>query len=469
MPVHVHQVPLDTAKAWAKRLAKTSKTLQPNAPWKLSQAQAAVAHMLSFKDWHALEQALAPTPSALPIQSDSAIPLPNPFLHTAPHPQGQQAWQDFWAQVAPRADNLLIEARGGDTVKVSLRTFSKPFKLIDLDRANGQAMEALQALLGEESNHFLPGLLAFPPRMADYIGGALPKRSRMPSGSYQVLPIFPKGWDLCIRFAHDLPKEAGLSEIKLPSEVTQSLRRLGRQSKGVLLCTGRPASGRSTLMNALAAQIYTDVRLPSTPQSLPPPAADLIPGIDAQISLEPCDRRPLRFLTPEDPYEAGQDLDAFAQQLEQRRPDVVILQELFNKQSGDLIEMSLAKNSAVWASVVASNNPDSAIGRLEDFLPNWRQNHAGELNGIAHVHKLPLLCPFCSTPSGRHSERQAGTGCAHCSMVGRSGWQLVVDVWAMKQDQPERLADALAQARALVAQGKVAREDAEHAMGPLED
>lgn len=43
----------------------------------------------------------------------------------------------------------------------------------------------------------------------------------------------------------------------------------------------------------------------------------------------------------------------------------------------------------------------------------------------------------------------------------------VVGAWGMNQDQPERLADALAQARALVAQGKVAREDAEHAMGPL--
>ena len=49
MPVHAHQIPLETAKSWAKRLTKTSKSLFPNAPWKLSQSQAALAQMLGFK------------------------------------------------------------------------------------------------------------------------------------------------------------------------------------------------------------------------------------------------------------------------------------------------------------------------------------------------------------------------------------------------------------------------------------
>ena len=58
MPVHAHQIPLVTAKSGAKRLTKPSKSLFPNAPWKLSQSQAALAQMLGFKDWHDLEQGL---------------------------------------------------------------------------------------------------------------------------------------------------------------------------------------------------------------------------------------------------------------------------------------------------------------------------------------------------------------------------------------------------------------------------
>lgn len=82
MPVSAAHVPLDTAKAWAKRLARTSKTLTPQAAWPLARCQLAVAQMLGYEHWHALNQALAlpvlglPAPAA-PSTPTKTRPLPS--------------------------------------------------------------------------------------------------------------------------------------------------------------------------------------------------------------------------------------------------------------------------------------------------------------------------------------------------------------------------------------------------------
>lgn len=58
MPVQAARVSLDTAKTWAKRLAKTSRTTDAAHPWPLARCQLAVATMLGYDHWHALNQAL---------------------------------------------------------------------------------------------------------------------------------------------------------------------------------------------------------------------------------------------------------------------------------------------------------------------------------------------------------------------------------------------------------------------------
>ena len=82
MPVPAHIVPLDTAKTWAKRLAKTSKTLTPDTPLKLTQCQLAVAQMLGYEHWHALQTHLsAPSGSVVqtPGQAQANVDIQHKF------------------------------------------------------------------------------------------------------------------------------------------------------------------------------------------------------------------------------------------------------------------------------------------------------------------------------------------------------------------------------------------------------
>ena len=92
MPVLPQQVPLSTAKSWAKRLQLTSKTQTPQHAWPLSRCQLAVAQMLGFEHWHALSKALA-TPPTLP-QS-----LSHQFPQLLDFPKTQGGWEQFWKTV----------------------------------------------------------------------------------------------------------------------------------------------------------------------------------------------------------------------------------------------------------------------------------------------------------------------------------------------------------------------------------
>lgn len=64
MPVPATRLSLATAKTWAKRLAKVSRDTDTAHPWPLARCQLAVATMLGYDHWHALNQALGEVPPA---------------------------------------------------------------------------------------------------------------------------------------------------------------------------------------------------------------------------------------------------------------------------------------------------------------------------------------------------------------------------------------------------------------------
>lgn len=106
MPVSPHQVPLDTAKTWAKRL---HRALQDGAaPSSLSSCQTVLAQMLGHADWHALHEATksAPMPAGIPPKE-------------APQPdfQGPDMWSDYLTHINaqyPGLNAIGLEMLGRD-------------------------------------------------------------------------------------------------------------------------------------------------------------------------------------------------------------------------------------------------------------------------------------------------------------------------------------------------------------------
>lgn len=465
MPVQSHQIPLDTAKAWAKRLTKTSKTITPHAPWKLSQGQLAIAQMLGFQDWHALEQGLVqPTVSEAPSVEHI---LPNPFQHQGPLPENRQQWQEFWRHIMSKSDDVHFESRDQGTVRVRMRVRGKLFVLLTLNRESGQAEQALEALFEGAEHNPIPGLFSNQGFSNIYVSGLLPNRAK--DGDvcrYQMLPVYPGGWDLVVgitKNVHNLLSK--LQDLNLPVNVAQTLRRIGRKDTGVLLFTGRIGTGRSTLMKALSYQVYSDVLLTTAEANHEELPVDELPGVNGQMPIGDRAKRPIRIHWAT--QETLKNPERFQELFSQKNFDLVILDALQDANGGRLIESTLAKGRAIWAGMTSSGGPYSVMGRLKDFLPNWDEDHPHGLNGWTHGNLLQLLCPHCSVPAGWDGERGEGPGCGHCSMTGLIGQQLVLDVWEVHQGKFRQLESALEQARDLIASGKVARSEAVRKLGPL--
>ena len=423
MPVNPELVPLDTAKTWAKRLQRTSKTQTPNAPWPLSRCQTAVAQMLGFEHWHALNKALA--------TSASPEPESEPFLFRGDLPVDSQGWQDLWRDVMGKASDVHVKFRPNrvpGTIRIFLRMHGRLVRFLDLD--GSAVIPALGSLFDGASTISTQQLLDG--TVSEYVDGVLVLKPLEPHSHYryQAMPVYPGGWDMVIRQQGKHLDTRDMSSLSLPAGLAEALLRICHQPTGLVLFTGTTGSGKSTLMKIMARELsrgkHLDVYATDQSMDTPQGTVPMILRADA---------------------------------------DLVLMGELRSEEQARGMKKLLQSGISVWAATNASGTLHSALERLDDFLPGHDWSKEDGLRGWTYTKLLPLLCRYCSKLTGVGQERTTGAGCGHCGMLGVSGRQIIVGLWEMVDGQPTARFSYGQQARELVAQGLVARQEAEDLLG----
>ena len=472
MPVGFHQVPLDTAKAWAKRLAKSSKTLSPSSPWKLAQCQQVVAHMLGFDHWHALEQHLDAKPGQgtlpgvvehagamaaadtlapdtrtpdLPSQSPQAL-----HLYRGTMPQDAEGWKELWQNALgiKGVGGIYLEKRTTDGLRARLRINGELVNYLEVppDQA-GPAIASLlpPAAARQLSKKDMTGYACGRSLLVDVASNGEPLR-------YQFLPVYPDGWDIVVQ-GPPSTRNATLADLGLPRGLADRLLGLCARPVGAFLFSGSVGTGRTTLMRAALREVIHQSP-PAQPIKVASIGAmDVLPKGEPNISAIPMDKdQPGEF----DRGVAG-DLCIDV--------DRLVIGEIRDRETAKALKRAAESGASVMATLVST--PRGVLERLTDFddKTQWGAPHL--VHGWAACRLLPRLCLHCSSkhPSG---ERTRGPGCPLCRMLGTSGRQLVLDLWEVDQGQPRRLFSQVDQALDLVHRGLVARKDAEDALGPLE-
>lgn len=156
MPVNPEFVPLATAKTWAKRLQRTSKTQTPDAPWPLTRCQLAVAQMLGFEHWHALSKAL--TVAIDPKQSPKSMPARPVIAQLPSNPQGWDAvieLQDQTPADYTLADMSLPEQVSAQLTSVVKRTRNGAGMVFCGGRGTGKT-RLMQAVVNQFTHEHAP-------------------------------------------------------------------------------------------------------------------------------------------------------------------------------------------------------------------------------------------------------------------------------------------------------------------------
>lgn len=440
MPVRPDQVPLETAKRWAKRLAKTSQTLDPQRPLALAQCQLAVAQMLGYSHWHALHTALSSIPAA------SSIPTPSGSLAwNGPTPTTPEQWYAFWhkAVTTEGCTNVCIEMRDNQA-RVLVRSFGRLLPFANLDRS--QATEGVALILPKRSAD------DFRAHDGKFLGYAMdtvviPGNTQVERDTvevrYQSLPVYPAGLDIVLGWRTG--RNISLDTMGLPAEVESALLRIARR-QGLFVCTGTAGSGRSSLVAALAREFGQ--------------------GNERQYAV--CDSHDHDLMVlhttsipvhSHDPQAKHGMVDSLHSAM-RADPQTLIIGELRDYHTGNGAWKAAKSGIRVLTTTHSSSR---LIERLEDFD---KQPWAEVVTGWAQCKLLGVLCQACSTRQANGARTLNPQGCQACRGRGYTGRQLVLDLWEVEQGVPTRRFAAHDQADALVIEGRVDQEDVFSLLGP---
>lgn len=434
MPVSSHHVPLDTAKSWAKRLARFSRDRQTSL--KLHQAQAAVADMLGFVDWHALTQKLSQA---------SNHPTPPIGFPPLSRPTTPAEWTALWQTILADDDTIDIhfEQRRG-VLRIRVRkdgVFQYGWADVSME-----ALESLVALAG----------LCPPTAQGDFFGmeysvGNLGSNSSNPRYRflYQSLPTYPEGRDVVVARSSLRPRS--IPNDWFP-EHQQRLKEHLYAGPGLVVVAGTSSSGRTSF----ALHLMEMARQHNPKQQMKTLVVSNHHG--HEISPEGS--------THVSRIELGTRKELVDQSI-RNGMDLLFIDDLCSHEEMTLVVSAVQRGTLVFATLDARSER-SALQRLQDYAPQQKSGKAFaqelQLRISTYVKMLPLICSQCSTTGTPHQER--GPGCVFCKGTGSSGrtlqaqavkWEgtLALDLWP-RWEQVHRL----------LAEKKISGWDVEEFMGP---
>ena len=441
MPVRPDQVPLDTAKNWAKRLAMATKQ-HPGKSLTLAQAQQAVARMLGYQDWHNLHGQL---------NNPATTQLTDKRQWNTALPDTTEGWVCFWqnATALDACSDIHIEQRANSDVRIRVRRYGQMEHYADIP--SDRLEEAMHAIfphdmareLGNRKNltNYVVGMVHIPGNMRKLINSKTLK--------FQALPVYPSGMDVVIQ-AREQAMSVELNSLCLPKDVQLKLMEFADKPDGMFFATGTAGSGRSTLLGAMVAYAgrqYTNDPLRCYSIEYPPEGR--MGALTTSLRVERGEKNNI-----ENTVKAALRAD----------PDILALGEIRCQSMAEAARHASNAGVRVMSTVHSAGN--NVPERLEDFLPNhpWRD----VVNGWATCRLFGILCQACAKelPNGQGRRARNPSGCPQCNQMGFTGRQLCLDIWEMDRSVPRRLHSMRDQANHLVLQGLVDYESVVEALGP---
>jgi general secretion pathway protein E len=231
-----------------------------------------------------------------------------------------------------------------------------------------------------------------------------------------------------------------LESLALQPPHRQALDRLIRLPRGFVAVAGPPASGKTTLLYAMLAELLTAAEARPNVMTVEDPVEVALEGLSQTAVDRQCGltiAAALRALF------RGSD------------PDVVMLGALPDRETTELALQVAATGHLVLAQVDANSALD-ALGRLVRAGADPLRL-AGTLAGLVGVRLVRRVCPGCAVeeqPSPLLLKRaglqpgdgpfRLGPGCAQCRQSGYQGRILLLEVVEASDDLRERLAEGAA-------------------------
>jgi general secretion pathway protein E len=406
----------------------------------------------------------------------------------ADHARAVREARSLFAQAAAlRATDLHLRL-DGERTDVLVRLHGELRALLQTTRYEGERL--LRAIYGTMSDVAEPAYSPLEPQDA-----RVARSEHLPPGVHSLrIATGPTvgGAQMVVRFLYvdalDVPADADASAVigrlgyggTSAELLLEALERPG----GLLVVAGPTGSGKSTTLKYLLEALHRHR-----------------PGLNIQ-SLEDPPEYPIRGVVQVPVLgERGSDrraaIRAYLRHALRVDPDVLMIGEIRDRETAALaVEASLTGHQ-VWSTIHA-NDADTVTARLAEKLAGtgWSRNtrileDPSVLHTVVYQRLLPRLCSRCRhvrplseavmlpaltrrrlADAGFEPDRPVAMrrpeGCDACHGVGLEGLLVVADVRRGGEDHRGAAALALrAQARALVAAGRVDALDAERAVGPL--
>lgn len=205
---------------------------------------------------------------------------------------------------------------------------------------------------------------------------------------YQSLPVYPDGFDVVLRVLPIGKNEEYVPLEKLgyaPSQITM-LMDVVSKPVGSLVIAGTTGSGKSTTLKNLLMYVHAERGYRDKIYTVEDPPEYKIP----RVSQIPVVRRKGDDYTKKSPFEAPIAACMRAD------PDILMIGEVRDKATGDLLKKAVQSGHQVLTTVHAAGAL-AIIDRFTDFEISRSVLGSQEfISGLCYQKLIPLICPHCS-------------------------------------------------------------------------
>jgi general secretion pathway protein E len=205
---------------------------------------------------------------------------------------------------------------------------------------------------------------------------------------YQSLPVYPDGFDVVLRVLPIGKNEeyVPLEELGYtPSQIAMLMEIVSRPV-GTLVIAGTTGSGKSTTLKNLLMYIHSERQFKDKIYTVEDPPEYKIP----RVSQIPVIRRKSDDYSKKSPFEAPIAACMRAD------PDILMIGEVRDKATGDLLKKAVQSGHQVLTTVHAASAL-AIIDRMTDFEMSPAVLGSQEfISGLCYQKLVPTLCPSCA-------------------------------------------------------------------------
>jgi len=216
------------------------------------------------------------------------------------------------------------------------------------------------------------------------------------------------GEKVVLRILDQSKIQVDLDHIGLLGKDLETVRKMIKKHKGMILVTGPTGSGKTTTLYSILKELKTVTTNITTVED---PVEYTVEGIN-QIQINPS---------------VGLTFSSVLRSILRQDPNIIFVGEIRDKETAE-IAFRAAMTGHLVLSTVHTNDAPSTITRLVDIgIPRFLV--ASSLLGVVAQRLVRKRCLKCKkTPASPSSEKEAGAGCPSCNHSGYSGRMGVFEV-----------------------------------------